>query len=111
MNNFPDNTRSSWPDHFTNGGTGITKFQARDLPLYEQAIKQHRDMFLRGNELHCNRPVLPEGLSPFWETFKKLKNARAALAEAEGKENPQHDPDHLNPEKGGNRAGDDYWRE
>lgn len=20
-----------------------------------------------------------------------------------------HDPDHLNPDKGGNRAGDDYW--
>lgn len=21
----------------------------------------------------------------------------------------QYDPDHLNPSKGGNRAGDDYW--
>ncbi len=23
--------------------------------------------------------------------------------------NTQYDPDHLNPDKGGNRAGDDYW--
>lgn len=23
--------------------------------------------------------------------------------------NTQYDPDHLRPDKGGNRAGDDYW--
>ena len=32
--------------------------------------------------------------------------ARQALAETEP---AAHDPDHLNPAKGGNRASDDYW--
>lgn len=33
----------------------------------------------------------------------------AALKLAEPATTAQYDPDHLNPSKGGNRAGDDYW--
>ncbi len=32
-----------------------------------------------------------------------------AIKLAEPPTTPQHDPDYLNPSKGGNRASDDYW--
>lgn len=38
-----------------------------------------------------------------------LLESREAVKATEHLDSPQRDPDHLNPDKGGNRAGDDYW--
>ena len=43
---------------------------------------------------------LPEGLTLAHATVSEIDPARSATL---------YDPDHLNPAKGGNRAGDDYW--
>lgn len=62
-----------WEDHFSCGGTGITKFSANDLPLYVEALKRHGDddLFLVGHELHIKNGI--RELGPFWKIFEAVK--------------------------------------
>jgi len=39
------------------------------------------------------------------------KRQMVSIANGMDKQASAYDPDHLNPDKGGNRASDDYWRE
>lgn len=43
------------------------------------------------------------------ETDETWSEDRKIVTTEKGRSSTQYDPDHLNPQKGGNRAGDDYW--
>lgn len=64
-------SRILWDDHWTNGGTGITRFSPKNLERYKKAIAQsgRSDLFLNGNELHCNQRT---DLSAFWKIYDSL---------------------------------------
>lgn len=70
-------SRVQWPEHWTNGGTGITKFAAEDRPLYEAAIKEsgRSDLWLKGDELHSDNR---SDKGDFWRIFRQLKYGEAA---------------------------------
>lgn len=63
--------RIDWPEHWRNGGTGITKFDPEKRPLYEAAIKEsgRSDLFLIGNELHSDNR---SDKSDFWRVYRRL---------------------------------------
>lgn len=63
---------SGWPEHWTNGGTGVTKFDAKDRSIYEVAIKEsgRTDLFLKGNELHRNGR---RDTGDFYDVWYRLK--------------------------------------
>lgn len=68
---FSERAVSGWPEHWTNGGTGITKFDPERRPLYEAAIKEsgRSDIWIVGCELHSSS----HDLSDFWEVFRRLE--------------------------------------
>lgn len=81
-------------NHFSNGGTGITNFSPKQLPIYQEAIRrsgysgvlevQYRPMagnphaFPSDYSLHyVSKDTaslnVPWGLSPFWRVFEKVQ--------------------------------------
>lgn len=64
-----------WPEHWTNSGTGITKFDADRLPIYEAAIAESGDpdLFTKNNELHDRQGPKPRELGPFWTIVRRLQ--------------------------------------
>lgn len=64
-------TRIDWLDHFTNGGTGVTKFLPKMLPVYEKAVEKYnsKDVWIKNFELHSNF----RDLSDFWRIFYAVK--------------------------------------
>lgn len=69
-----NDSRVLWPEHWTNGGTGYTKFDSGKLPLFERAIRELNDptVFLAGLELHSTRSR--HDLSDFWNIFWRLES-------------------------------------
>ena len=75
------------PKHIHRGGTGVTNFDWRQQPLYEQAIKQFGDKdlsvgvpmaFVPGCgllALHASSGKFPENMSDFWQIFEALRDA------------------------------------
>lgn len=58
-----------WPDHFSNGGTGITKFGPEDRWRYEKAVAAYgKGVWLVGDALHSSE----NDLSKFWEHFYSI---------------------------------------
>jgi hypothetical protein len=74
--------RSLWPEHWTNGGTGMTKFDPEKLPLFEKAIAEYGDpaVFIENNALHSTR----RDLSAFWEVFRRIEAEAANADELNG---------------------------
>lgn len=60
-----------WKEHWTNGGTGVTKFSNDSLPLYERAIKEYNslDVWIEGLSLHSRLCSLED----FWKVFERLQ--------------------------------------
>ena len=65
-----------WSDHWTNGGTGITKIRgAEDIQKFAEAVKEFGDEtlfvkhFADHAELHCSKPG--SDLSEFWAFYHK----------------------------------------
>lgn len=86
-----DTPRSNWPQHWTNGGTGITKFDSELRTLFETAIKEsgRADLWLEGSELHSTS----HKLSDFWEVFRRLQAERkAGRTGTEAQNEPQVTP-------------------
>lgn len=69
---YPPFTRTQWADHFSNGGTGVTKFEPEMRNQYAQAVTNFDNpkVWLRGNELHCSREI--NDLEDFWRIFDSL---------------------------------------
>lgn len=65
-----------WPEHWTNGGTGVTKLNADKIPFAEAAIAELNDpdLFISNGALHDHRGVLRggKGLGDFWNTYRRL---------------------------------------
>lgn len=58
--------RTHWKEHWTNGGTGITKLAIDLVPVSESVrLFGDKSIEVRGNELHCTRERI--SLSDFWE--------------------------------------------
>ncbi len=67
---------NTWPDHFTNGGTGVTKLSGTDVEEIAASIEAFGDprIYLNGKELHTSRN--PADLSDFWAAHRvRLANA------------------------------------
>lgn len=90
-------------NHFSSGGTGITNFSPKQLPIYQEAIRrsgysgvlevQYRPMggnphaFPSDYSLHyVNKGIaslnVPWGLSPFWRVFDAVTKEFEAKAKA-----------------------------
>ena len=67
--------QTQWEEHWSNGGTGFTKFNPSEKAKYEKAIELIGDpkIFLIGDSLHSTRD-LPD-LSDFWRVFDSLEEA------------------------------------
>lgn len=75
---------NTWPDHFTNGGTGVAKLSGAHVEEIAASIEAFGDpmIYLKGEELHTSRK--PADLSDFWAAHRaRLDNdknlARRAL--------------------------------
>lgn len=83
-------------EHFTQGGTGITNFLAKDRPLYEDAIKAFGSPHMvindkpmppsaSGHSLHYllaqNGPI---ELGAFWKVWDEVRKQRATVHEDKG---------------------------
>jgi hypothetical protein len=68
-----------WPDHWSNGGTGITKTTEPRTTEITAAVKAFGDpaIFMKGSELHANK----HDLSEFWE-FERQFNPQPTRDEA-----------------------------
>jgi hypothetical protein len=58
-----------WPEHWTNGGTGITKTSEPATSRYRQVIRDYGDprIWMSGDEMHATM----YDLSDFWEFERK----------------------------------------
>lgn len=56
---------SGWMDHWTNGGTGVTKTSGKDFTEIAESVKLFNDpqIFMKGSELHSTQ----RDLSDFWK--------------------------------------------
>lgn len=63
--------RVDWPDHHSNGGTGVTKIPGDRLSLYLAAVAEYAspDVWITGSELHTS----VTDLSSFWAMFRRLE--------------------------------------
>ena len=62
-----------WADHWTNGGTGITKTSDTTDEITE-SVRQFGDpqIYMKGTELHCSRENCD--ISDFWKFHKERLN-------------------------------------
>jgi hypothetical protein len=83
--------------------------ESKDI-LIRQEIAEDPEEYMQERFLH-------DGFFYFKENKQNLPNNDTWCDDCRSYECPstcpskssQYDPDHLNPSKGGNRAGDDYW--
>lgn len=63
--------RCEWSDHWSNGGTGVTKTSSKREALeLAKSVKDFGDpsVFMKGTELHCTRDTSRGlNLSDFWK--------------------------------------------
>lgn len=81
-------TRIGWVDHWTNGGSGVTKFKPEETELYRSALESW-DATGSKLRIRIDQPELHftngfTDLSGFWEIFYKLRAARPANEGKEG---------------------------
>lgn len=64
-------TRIHWPDHFSNGGTGISKFKLDQLPRFKRLVEEYgsKDVWIKDD---CELHTTLEDLSDFWRLDEKL---------------------------------------
>lgn len=68
-----------WSQHWTNGGTGITKFESPErIKLFEHYVAEFgdKDIFMQNGELHTTKPIHNGFLdiSDFWEFVRSKQN-------------------------------------
>jgi hypothetical protein len=71
--------RCTWPDHWTNGGTGITKLgnhPVADDVRESVGLFNDPDIFLNktGDEMHSTRKIKNGDLSDFWQFHRNRLN-------------------------------------
>lgn len=74
--NFPRERRCpGWPEHWSNGGTGVTKTSEPDTTAIAASVTAFNDpqIFMRGSELHATRR--PCDLSDFWAFHDAQQNS------------------------------------
>jgi hypothetical protein len=73
-----ESRRVQWPEHWTNGGTGITKTSGSDTEEIAATVAAFGDkrIYMKGTELHCSMERV--NLSDFWAYHR----ARLAAVEA-----------------------------
>jgi hypothetical protein len=82
-------------NHWTRGGTGVTNFDIKELPVYEEAVRQFNDPNmvisykalppLDHNSNYCSLHYTTLSgfgidLSPFWSLFTQLKASGFCVA-------------------------------
>lgn len=73
----------SWPKHWTNGGTGMTKFEASKIPLFKRAIAEYKEPGVwieYGGDmpsLHSSK----QDLSEFWSIYYRIEKESSAQPE------------------------------
>ena len=62
-------TKSDWLEHWTNGGTGVTKLSPERAPLIADSVQAFGNLaiFIKGDELHSTI----RDLSDFWDFHRK----------------------------------------
>lgn len=65
-----ERTQVQWPEHFTHGGTGVTRCIVTDANEMRRIVAAFGDpkIFMLGNDLHSTRS--PMDLPDFWEFYR-----------------------------------------
>lgn len=75
--NIPKDFKNDWQDHWTNGGTGVTKTSGHLTAAIAESVEAFRDsqIYMKGTELHMSRERLD--LSDFWRLHEsRLANKK-----------------------------------
>ncbi len=70
-NRFFGEPVTNWPEHWTNGGTGVTKSSPPETEKMAATVALLNDpaVFMIGSELHSTRQ--PLDLSDFWKLYRE----------------------------------------
>lgn len=65
------NAKVQWPEHFSNGGTGVTKTSGDETRQITESVFLFNDpeIYMVGSELHCSRKRVD--LSNFWKFHRE----------------------------------------